>query len=596
MTFSRLILVLIALVSLNLDVAARDRLNDSEKEWLRMVDSIITNKERREFRKKLKTRAERREFIRLFWAKRDPDLDDDKNPFRSEFLARWDFVQTHYNRTRRPYQEFTRATIFLLLGKPSEKRNFVDWSLLGPGYRNPFFEYPPELWTYAEPPYDYKRPKLRVQFIPVNSFGDYAAVTDRITDFWLRDLKNKMIVHPELTEPPPTSRDVDDFQFLVNAEQRRQDSPQPLDVPAPTTVSVDEEDDEDALEVPEVPSVEVTDENLNAADEQAGTLTTEGTVSLTKAETVEVGETVNVDAPRGTTLPGTAAMPEVEETELSVPATTVDEPGTTINVFNRDAGNPMEIQAKLAFFKSGSERSLVIARIGFPLKNLGFQLVESNYRAPFMLDYTLMDSRGVRVAGDGLSDDLLLPSKRIFQDPNRYYSLEFAVILVPDLYTLRVQLKDENTDKVSYFETKLEVPRPNPNKILLSNLSLMDPNVNPEDARFSIRGTPYNLDIAARYAQGERLYPVVELLNLDNLDEVAYIEIQALRNGEAVQAWDLYSEELTETNQRSILLHPVLDTRLLSPGDYSLRFEIELNNGELLLSETAFNLTEAEKK
>ncbi|MDJ0841453.1 MAG: GWxTD domain-containing protein, partial [Acidobacteriota bacterium] len=287
-------------------LSARDKLNAEEREWLRMVDPIITAKERKAFRKKMKTHEDRRRFIRLFWAKRDPDLDDNVNPFRKEYLARYDYVLTHYETRRRPYQEFTRGSLFLLLGKPEIKRNFVDWSLLGPGYRNPFFEYPPELWIYKEPGFNYKRRQLKVQFIPVNSFGDYAAVTDRISDFWLRDLKNKLIEHPELDEPPVNVTEQDDYQYLATFAEKRKERQNMVvrgrkskdkagEKAATGTAATKPPPVDDPLEEARELGKPPEQRKVETREIEAGAISTTGTPGRTQAETVSLGDTVAVE-------------------------------------------------------------------------------------------------------------------------------------------------------------------------------------------------------------------------------------------------------------------------------------------------------------
>jgi len=566
-------------------LSARDRLNQQERDWLRMVEPIITSKERTTFRRRMKTHAERRDFIRLFWAKRDPDLSDNVNPFRREYLARYDYVLTYYNNRRASFRQFTRSTVFLLLGPPDAKRNFVDWSILGPGYRNPFFEYPPELWSYTEPGYDYRRRELKIQFIPINEFGDYAAVTDRITEFWLINLKNDMIEHPDLDEPPVMSLEQDDYQFLAAISDRRQSNGPVLSRGDSEEARADE--DEAARELGSVERKQPEEETVSADQ-----VTSRQSGVKPNAETVDVGETVAMEELETPALPEAPAVPEVEETTLDVPATTEQTaPPLPTGRFDTDLGNDMGVSARMAYFKSGSNQHLLIGRIGFPLASLGFQYTENQYRAPFELAYELVGTDGETAASEDIANVIQVPGKRIIDDPERYYSEAFAVIVDSDRYLLRVQVTDINGGRASYLQLPMEVQRTDRENTRLSRVVLMDPDINPDVALFSIKGEPYKLSLTDRYSRGERIYPVVELLNVEDLDGVSYIEIQAYSDDEMVQTWDLYTEEMTITNQRSMLLHPILDSRLMEPGRYRLRFEIELTNGELLVSQTDLELT-----
>ena len=66
--------------------------------------------------------------------------------------------------------------------------------------------------------------------------------------------------------------------------------------------------------------------------------------------------------------------------------------------------------------------------------------------------------------------------------------------------------------------------------------------------------------------------------------------MHAIKEGVIVKTWVLYPEEMTTTNHQSVLVHPVLRTGSIEPGDYRLRFEMELPSGDLLLAENDFSI------
>jgi GWxTD domain-containing protein len=64
---------------------------DTSKKWINEVNLIITDAEKAEF-KKLKKDKEKKFFIKLFWAKRDPTPLTEKNEFKEEFYSRLAYV------------------------------------------------------------------------------------------------------------------------------------------------------------------------------------------------------------------------------------------------------------------------------------------------------------------------------------------------------------------------------------------------------------------------------------------------------------------------------------------------------------------------
>ena len=544
-------------------------LTDEQKEWLRKVNPLITLKERKVFRKRRHTEQERKEFIELFWAKRDDDLSDDENPFRKEYQARYDYVITHFKSERGLFQELTRRDVFLLLGKPTEMSNRIDYGLMGPGYRNAFHQHEPEFWVFEDPGFGYQRAKLKIQFVPTSSFGDFVGVTDRLSGHWLRQLKFKLIYNPDL-EHAPVQASSEDFQVVELSREKSEGTffdeedtePQALTVPPTTTASVPPE------KAVTLPQADPQPEPVAAIEEQ--------------------GEALAVPSP----VADESDRVVIPATELNVPSkTTVLVSEDAEFAFNENVGNSLALSARIAHFKSGTERALVLGRIGFPLQNLAFTNAGGSYLAPFLMNYELIDSSGKTVLADSIRHQMRIPNKRAIERSDVYFSEVLAILLPGDRYRLRVQVEDTNAGQSSYLQQEIEIPQIDTTTTYASSLVLMDPNVNPDRAKFSVQGTPFHLRMTAAIRPGERLYPVVEVVNLPADEELDNISIQALKHGEVVHRWPLYDEEITDTFQNSLLLHPVLNTSALANGAYRLRFEMKLTGGELLLAETPFEIT-----
>jgi len=580
-------------------------LTREEKEWLRQVNPLITLQERKIFRKRLNTPQERKAFVELFWAKRDEDLSDNENPFRREYLARYDYVITHFKAERGLFQEFTRRDIFLLLGKPSELSNRIDFGLMGPGYRNAFHQHEPELWIFDNPGFGYRRDKLKIQFVPTTSFGDFVGVTDRLSSHWLQQLKFKLIINPDL-EHAPVQATSDDYQVVELSGEDLDDD-----------FADDDADDDEDEEAPAAASATASLGPDRAQPVQTGS-------AGTAPDPAESGSIDEVAGAAAENAPSPAAQPAPDSQtlrpaggeavtggELAVPALPADRPvrgdilETELNVpskttvlaeeqanfhFDTAAANPLTLRGRTAHFKSGTDRVLVLGRIGFPLDKLRFTTTPEGYLAPFTLHYQMTDSSGKTVLADSIRQEMKVPDKRAIERGNVYYSEAFAVLLAGDRYDLRVQVSEGDGTRTSFFEKMVEVPPTDNMTITTSDLVLMDPNVNPERAKFKVQGTPFHLRLTDRFRIGERLYPVVEIVNLPEDEEIGNIRIQAFKDGALVHAWNLYEEEITNTNQNSLLLHPTLNTNALGVGAYLLRFEMELTNGDLMLAEAPFEI------
>ena len=69
--------------------------NKAFKEWIKEVEPIITESERKAF-EKLQTDEEREQFIGIFWHKRDPDPDTEENKYKDEYHERVAYANEHF--------------------------------------------------------------------------------------------------------------------------------------------------------------------------------------------------------------------------------------------------------------------------------------------------------------------------------------------------------------------------------------------------------------------------------------------------------------------------------------------------------------------
>jgi GWxTD domain-containing protein len=134
----------VALLSLAPVSARADKLDKEDKKWLDEVRPIMLPDEERSFRD-LKDKADRLEFQKIFWARRDPDLDTPDN----EFQAGYNTSRAEADRQFKVGSQAGSATdcgrVYLLLGKPDDmKADKINAET--PTLR------PPEVWTYRDRP------------------------------------------------------------------------------------------------------------------------------------------------------------------------------------------------------------------------------------------------------------------------------------------------------------------------------------------------------------------------------------------------------------------------------------------------------------
>jgi GWxTD domain-containing protein len=139
----RLILILASLVLAALSgPAGADKLDKDDKRWLDEVRPILLHDEEEQF-KALKDKADRLEFQKIFWARRDPDLATPENEFQQQYAKDRAEADTRYRAGAQPGSSTDCGRVFILLGKPDEVEQEGESGL---GQRAP------ETWTYRDKP------------------------------------------------------------------------------------------------------------------------------------------------------------------------------------------------------------------------------------------------------------------------------------------------------------------------------------------------------------------------------------------------------------------------------------------------------------
>jgi GWxTD domain-containing protein len=123
--------------------AQAQKLDKDDKKFLDEVKPILLPDEEKTFRK-MKDKGDRQEFQKIFWARRDPDLDTADNEYRVEYEKAKAEADAAFKVTGVPGSLNDCGRLFIVLGKPDEVKK--EAGTLTPGARSP------EVWTYRDRP------------------------------------------------------------------------------------------------------------------------------------------------------------------------------------------------------------------------------------------------------------------------------------------------------------------------------------------------------------------------------------------------------------------------------------------------------------
>src|SRR5687767_3783735 len=119
MDFRRSSAVIIALCWLGPGAALAQKLDKDAKKWLEDVRPIILPDEEKTYRQ-LKDKADREEFQKIFWARRDPTPETPQNEFQDAFARNKTEADAQYRVAGTPGSQTDCGRVYLLFGKPDE--------------------------------------------------------------------------------------------------------------------------------------------------------------------------------------------------------------------------------------------------------------------------------------------------------------------------------------------------------------------------------------------------------------------------------------------------------------------------------------------
>jgi GWxTD domain-containing protein len=186
------------------------------KEILASPVGYLFTKEERKALEKLLSEKDLANFMELFWAKRDPDLNTQVNEFKADFEARVRAADKMFPQKDTPGSLTDRGKILILLGKPTRASNLpagtvVEGARGGEGGTRPYEDRGAmEIWVYTKdrlPEGMVKAEEVWAVFLETR-VGSNEYILDR-TDRRnvlimkvLADLPERLVKNPKLTEVP----------------------------------------------------------------------------------------------------------------------------------------------------------------------------------------------------------------------------------------------------------------------------------------------------------------------------------------------------------------------------------------------------------
>lgn len=136
--------------------ALAQKMDKQDKAWLEHVRPIMLPDEEKTFRE-LKDKGDREEFKKIFWARRDPDLETPDNEYQAEFDKAFAEADKKYTGVGRAGANSDCGRIYILLGPPDEVKAADGGE--APASRAP------EIWTFRDrPAMKFQGGQVQIQF------------------------------------------------------------------------------------------------------------------------------------------------------------------------------------------------------------------------------------------------------------------------------------------------------------------------------------------------------------------------------------------------------------------------------------------------
>ena len=139
---ARIVVLALMVISVQAGFAAEPiKWSDLQKNisnWIEGPPSLIITSDERDVWKRLKTPEEQMQFIKIFWARRDPILRTRENEYKQKFYERVEYANATYAEKSNPGWKSARGRTYIMFGAPGR----VDHQSVQGSSR------PAELWVY----------------------------------------------------------------------------------------------------------------------------------------------------------------------------------------------------------------------------------------------------------------------------------------------------------------------------------------------------------------------------------------------------------------------------------------------------------------
>src|SRR5687767_11117170 len=166
--------------------AQAQKMDKQDRAWLDHVRPIMLPDEEKTFRE-LKDKGDREEFKKIFWARRDPDLETPENEYQAEYEKTFAEADKKYSGVGRAGANSDCGRIFILLGAPDEVKAADGGA--APAGRGP------EVWTFRDrPSMKFQGGQVQIEFDENCLLPQGARLGDQ-----LNRIAEGRIVKPDLT-------------------------------------------------------------------------------------------------------------------------------------------------------------------------------------------------------------------------------------------------------------------------------------------------------------------------------------------------------------------------------------------------------------
>lgn len=136
---------------------------DKYDKWVDEDVKVIITKEEKDAFKKLKSDAEKDQFIEQFWAKRDPSPGTPENEYRKEYEARLQFIKEKMKASTQKPVDSDMGQTFLLLGQSDEQKTDQE-------------DPPGQVWIYKKLPKEIAPGEIQIMFEADEETGGFKFV------------------------------------------------------------------------------------------------------------------------------------------------------------------------------------------------------------------------------------------------------------------------------------------------------------------------------------------------------------------------------------------------------------------------------------